>query len=359
MNYPAMKMPVDRDALFVIRREIQNILNTRLPKIKTYDAHFQDLLALAAECLEGGKLLRPRLVIGLFEALLGTQKHELQVNKAVLEIAAATEILHFAFLIHDDIIDEDLIRRGAPNLIGRLAGNNKGATLHWAQSGALLVGDLMLTISHQVFARVSLEDHLRVRALDLLESVITETVAGEYFDVSLADGCLKPELDLVIEMTRMKTAPYTFELPLRLACILAGANEESERILGVIGRHLGFAFQLQDDLLSAFGSNQKHGKDEFSDFREKKETLLMAHARTTQQWPLFEELLSLPQFNKETGKKMQQLLLECGAKNFVEKMIQEELNTALSYLSDDNFTFSTTVKDFILDVSRTLEGRTR
>ena len=78
---------------------------------------------------------------------------------------------------------------------------------------------------------------------------------------------------------------------LRMAAVLAGAPGGVERRLGRIGRHLGLAFQLQDDLLCAFGDPELHGKDRYSDLREGKQTAIIAAARATPEWPRVEALL--------------------------------------------------------------------
>lgn len=353
-----------------INADIQKLVAARSARAGSYGPQFVELWTLAVSCVGGGKLLRPRMLIGAFDALTDTPAPEAASRAVALEIAAALEILHFAFLLHDDVIDEDLVRRGEPNLIGRLA-NSATATqeltsdrphavqrrIHWARSSGLLVGDLMLTIAHQVFARARLPEERRIRILDLLDATVTETVAGEYCDVGLADGCINPDLSLVLEMTRMKTATYTFELPLRIAAVIAGQDQRVEQRLGEVGRHLGVAFQLQDDLLSAFGASEAHGKDQFSDFREGKETALIAYARKTHMWPHIEHHMSSVNFSDNSGYAIQRLLIDCGARVFIESMIEDQMRAALDILSQEDGVLPAHVSQFILTLVDSLDGR--
>ncbi len=85
--------------------------------------------------------------------------------------------------------------------------------MHWGTSSAILMGDLMLSGVYQSFARLDVPATMRERIFDLLGHTIDETVAGEFADVGLGDGCLEPELGTILEMSANKTATYTFELP--------------------------------------------------------------------------------------------------------------------------------------------------
>ncbi|MHA3725065.1 polyprenyl synthetase family protein [Leucobacter sp. HY1910] len=350
-----------------ISSELTRILSERGAQARGLGAAYDELWQLAIRCVGGGKLLRPRLVMGAFDAFTDHHPESTAHRDAALTVAAALEILHYAFLLHDDLIDEDLLRRGQPNLIGHLANGTLGTPypdssqaqrLHWARSSGLLIGDLMLTIAHQIFARVHLPEAQRIALLDVLDATVTETVAGEYYDVGLADRCLAPSLAAVLEMTRMKTATYTFELPLRVAAIMAGTDDRTQQQLGEIGRHLGLAFQLQDDLLSAFSMSLAHGKDQFSDFREGKETALIAFARNTSVWPALAELIGAEDFRYESGVQIQHLLVECGAKGFMEAMVSERISTAIASLTQSPGALPAPVCLFLLDLIDSLDGRT-
>lgn len=330
-----------------VTEEIERIFTSRANLATTYGREFTGLWQVARECVLGGKLVRPRLLISAFDALVQDQIEPAptteQLRKPVCRIAAAVEVLHYSFLLHDDVIDGDFFRRGRPNLIGSLlrqvdpVGFDTGAfdpsvsgskDRHWATTGAILMGDLLLSVAHQIFAREQLPEDTRLRLLDLLDHTITESVAGEHLDAGLTDGIIPAELPTVLEMSRLKTATYTFELPLRAAAILADSPALVESTLGSIGQHLGIAFQLQDDYLSAFGDQADHGKDAFSDLREGKETTIIAHARSTSVWPRIAPSFGDVHLTQRDGHAIRALLTECHGDAHTLALIDQHLCAA-------------------------------
>ncbi|UKA50299.1 polyprenyl synthetase family protein [Arthrobacter sp. FW305-123] len=340
-----------------IENELSGLIGKRASAATAYGPDFARLWALAGQNVLGGKFVRPLLLMETYDAL--HQAQEPRRRETAISIAAAIELLHYAFLLHDDVIDGDLVRRGHPNLIGSLlaeAGENAraGSGLHWAQTGGILMGDMLLAATHQSFARADLPHGLRLRLLDLLEHTINETVAGEQLDVGLGDGIIAPDLQTILVMCGYKTATYTFELPLRAAATLAGADFAVENALATAGRHLGLAFQLQDDLLSTFGDPRRHGKDPFSDLREGKETAIIAHARTTMAWADIEPFFGRPELSVGDGEHVRRHLSDCGAEAFVQGLIEEQMQAFNNQLTS---TIPASVRNVMLDLAGQLEGR--
>ena len=374
------------DLCTAIENELSGLIGKRASAATAYGPDFARLWALAGQNVLGGKFVRPLLLMETYDALC--QRHQQydsadsRQRETAISIAAAIELLHYAFLLHDDVIDGDLVRRGHPNLIGSLLaeasataradgregvdgregadgadgarGTRAGSSFHWAQTGGILMGDMLLAATHQSFARADLPHEIRLRLLDLLEHTINETVAGEQLDVGLGDGVIAPDLQTILVMCGYKTATYTFELPLRAAATLAGADFAVENSLATAGRHLGLAFQLQDDLLSTFGDPRRHGKDPFSDLREGKETAIIAHARTTHAWPDIEPFFGMPELSVGEGEHIRRHLSDCGAEAFVQGLIEEQMQAFNSQLTT---TIPASVRNVLLDLAGQLEGR--
>lgn len=321
----------------VSRAEVEDALTDffrhQLERATRYGPEFERLWQLAGEGSLGGKLVRPMLFIDMHEALSSGIGGSLR-GQCVLEVAVGLELLHLSFLLHDDVIDGDTIRRGRPNLVGSMlqdpgvGGGVRRSVEHWARSNGILMGDLLLAAAHQTFARADVPHPFRLRLLDLLEHAVSESVVGEQADVGLGDGVILPTLPAILAMTARKTATYTFELPLCAAAVLAGADHETERRLAIVGRHLGLGFQLQDDLLSAFGEPTCHGKDRFSDLREGKQTAIISYARQTDSWPQIEDLLGCADPSEFELERLSGLLRACGAERFVAGLIEDQLRTA-------------------------------
>lgn len=332
-----------------------------------------------SESLQGGKLLRPILLLQMVEALhTGPEAAESEraaLRSAALDCAAAVEMLHAAFLLHDDVIDHDTTRRGRTNLIGVLAeaagsdaaaaapdgheDRDPGAALHWARSAAILAGDLLIAQAHGMIARIDLPRQVRLDLLAHLEDAIEETAIGEHLDVGLGAGVLAPTTQTIARMTRLKTAAYTLELPLRLAAALTAASPEAQAVLRGAGGRLGFAFQLQDDALSLFGDVQEHGKDPDSDLREGKQTALIAHARSTSAWELIAPRFGAADLTPAEGEELRGLLQASGAQDRVQELIADEIAAVRALLASGPEGLPPAAVQVLLDLISRLDGRTR
>lgn len=320
-----------------IEEALRRSFSERRAAAETYGSEFVDLWRAAGEHALGGKLIRPRLLVDLFTALTGAPPSDDDTRSAI-DVAAHVELLHFAFLLHDDVIDGDLTRRRGPNLIGSLLAHRPEgtteATLHWARSSAILLGDLLLTSAVLGFARASIPPDARDRLLALLDQTIFETVAGEHADVALGDGIIEPDLRTILSTSTYKTSTYSFVLPLRAAAVLAGSSAATEDALVTIGQRLGLAYQLQDDLLSVFGDPDEHGKDPYSDLREGKQTAIIAYARMTSHWTSIELHFGRPDLGPMDAALARDRLRACGAEAYVRGLVQEHLDAAASALDD-------------------------
>jgi geranylgeranyl diphosphate synthase type II len=351
-----------------IEQELGAQFADRAAAAEAYGQEFSSLWQHAARHALGGKLVRPALMVEAYDALVasGTTRpaDERPSRTTLVRLAASIELLHYSFLLHDDVIDGDLMRRGTPNLIGALLRDrdqthpeDPDAALHWARTGGILMGDLLLSAAHQIFARAPLAPDTRLRMLDLLDHTITESVAGEQVDVGLSDGVVAPDLGTILAMTAHKTATYSFELPLRAAAILSGSPPAVESALTSAGRHLGLAFQLQDDLLSTFGDPAEHGKDAFSDLREGKQTVILAYARMTSTWPSIEPALTTGELDIAEAGRVARLLTDCGAEDFARSLIAEQLTALYELLAGAGTALPRDVRRVLLGFATRLDGR--
>lgn len=355
-------MATDEDLGTRIEEVLRRQFSERSAAAESYGTEFAALWRTAADHALGGKLIRPRLLLDFHRALSPGGISASETATAV-DIAAHVELLHYAFLLHDDVIDGDLIRRRRPNLIGSLAerrhDEREESALHWARSSAILMGDLLLASAVLGFARADVSGKTRMRLLALMEQTIFETVAGEHTDIGLSDGIIAPDLRTILSMSAYKTATYSFVLPLRAAAVLAGASAAAEEQLTAIGRHLGLAYQLQDDLLSVFGDSRSHGKDAFSDLREGKETAIIAYARMTGHWPSIELHFGSMDLTAVHAIDIRDRLRECGAEGFARSLVEEQLVAVAAVLAEaeEAGTISTAAGRTILGLATRIESR--
>ena len=212
--------------------------------------------------LRAAKGLRPALCVATCRALGGSLE-------AVLRSAAALELYHNAFLIHDDVEDGSETRRGRE-------------TLHRTHGTpiAVNVGDAMLALALQ-----PLLDNLRLvglgKALRILQTIARmarESSEGQAIEL---DWIRRRRWDLAdadyIRMVYKKSSWYTFITPVTIAAIVAGLERERLRPLRSFAALLGIAFQIQDDVLNLVGEGGRYGKEIAGDLWEGKHTLVVMH----------------------------------------------------------------------------------
>ncbi|AMB59935.1 polyprenyl synthetase family protein [Microterricola viridarii] len=305
----------------------------RLGAAEAFGEDYTRLWSAMTRSARGGKLLRPALVLCSYEQLSAAGGAH---RAAAVELAAAFELLHTAFLLHDDVIDNDLVRRGERNVVGErldegvAAGMAAADAERWAQASAILAGDLLIHDAQSLVARLTVPEPVRLELLDLLDAAVFASAAGELADVALSSGAAAPELGTVLAMTQWKTAPYSFAAPLRAGAVLAGAPAELGALLERFGGLVGTAFQLRDDVLGVFGDEGLTGKSTVGDAREGKMTAMMAFARTTASWPMLRTLLD--EHGAVDMDRIRGLLVDCGALDYVERLISDTVEQSLALL---------------------------
>ncbi len=249
------------------KKEISNFLINFLPskQQELNDSYFsKDIFERLMPLAISGKMLRGSLLINTYQKLSGEK-----YNQEVLQVAAALELIGTSLLIHDDVIDQDNLRRGQETLHSQyqqLAQQKKyQQSQRFGESFAICAGDLIFFLAYEL---------LSGKLLKLFSQQLSRTILGEMHDVELAlmsGGDVTK--DSILQMYMDKTASYTVSLPLMAGAVLAEQSEELVVQLNELGKTLGLIFQIKDDELGLFGDEQKTGKPVGADVREGKKTL--------------------------------------------------------------------------------------
>ncbi|MBW3078823.1 polyprenyl synthetase family protein [Bifidobacterium simiiventris] len=252
---------------------------------------------------EGGKRLRALLLLDAFDATapnvgpagFGGNGDAADVRDHVLDLACAIEVFQTAALVHDDIIDDSDLRRGKPSAHRALA-----AATHSDPIGnglGIMLGDLLATASVDIA-------NAAARHLPSSDAVVAaflnmhrEVEIGQVLDLAVEMTPLDDPRALAeasLNVFRWKTASYTTIAPMELALIAAGVSPADARGKALaVGKPLGLAFQLADDLLDVIGSSKNTGKPVGGDIREGKRTVLLADALEAASTSDREELVHL------------------------------------------------------------------
>lgn len=262
----------------------------------------------------GGKRLRPAMV------LLGYRMFDAEVEKA-LPLAYAVEVFHNFTLVHDDIMDAAPLRRGNP-------------TVHTAfdVNRAILSGDVMLILAYEYLMQLPRVEFLPA-VLRVFNQVAREVCEGQQLDMEF-ETRTQVAIPEYIRMIELKTA-VLLAGSLAIGAMAAGANAEDAQRLYDFGRFSGIAFQLQDDMLDAFGDTDKVGKRIGGDIAQNKKTFLwlkaleLASPAQLTEW----QAACAPGVSVEDKiRRILQVYQELGIQEFAQKEKQYYMELALQQL---------------------------
>lgn len=317
---------------------LEALFAQRLEEASTYGQQYTQLWHGLRDSARGGKRLRPGLLMDTY-CLLGGDTGRL--SDVVLPVAGAVELMHTAFLLHDDVIDQDFSRRGALNLKGRFTAAaeamlTSGKARRWGDSAAILGGDLLLHESQLAVSASVLKPAIREQLLALMRQCLMITAAGELDDIAFELGLASPGLSEILTMYSRKTAFYTFEAPLLAGAILAGAAKITCTRLSAFSRAVGVAFQLRDDILGAFGDPTVTGKSVLTDLRSGKLTPLVWLACRRGADAELQVLLGAEDFDDIAAGKARAAIRASGAVTEIEEMIEAQVGQAITALEGDH-----------------------
>ncbi|MCY0946092.1 polyprenyl synthetase family protein [Streptomyces antarcticus] len=282
---PTAAATVDADVTHAVTEELARLCAESVAYSRSLDPVFATDVAerLAAFTLGGGSRIRPRFLWWAMRACGGTDSHA----AGALRLAAALELIQSCALVHDDVMDQSAVRRGRPSFHAQIAlqfpantSPEEAGPAPFAQSVAVLAGDLALSWADDIVAGTDLDPPVRTDILRIWRAMRTEMVAGQYLDLH-GQATASRSAAQAIRTVCLKTARYTVEQPLALGAALTGTDDTTRRSLAAAGRCAGIAFQLRDDLLGVFGDPAVTGKPSGDDLRSGKATYLLAlaHAR--------------------------------------------------------------------------------
>lgn len=348
MNHSARLVDLVSERLASFIDDRASILNAMGPDAEPFVEFSRDFLS-------GGKRFRALFTYWGFKAIAdGAAAQGIPFDAedderldVVVGVAAALEIFHAAALVHDDIIDNSETRRGKPAVHVSFRELHRGREYRgnpdqFGRAAAILLGDLLLGWSHELFDEsvAGLHDRAAARmATHEFNLMRTEVTVGQYLDVleehawtTVSDTELRVRAERV---ALFKSAKYSIEAPLLIGAALAGMTASAHHALSSYGRPLGMAFQLRDDLLGVFGDPAVTGKPAGDDLIEGKRTILIAMARERLQpgaRQLLDELLGDRNLSDEQVRMLQHTIRESGASSELENLIGDYVATALAAL---------------------------
>lgn len=309
-------------------------------KNKKYGSHPKELYDPIEYIMSlGGKRMRPVFVF------LGCDLFGGNVSEAI-HPALAIELFHNFTLVHDDIMDKAPLRRNQ-------------STVHekWDGNIAILSGDAMVIKAYQELSKCDKE--LLPQLLELFNDTALKICEGQQLDMNF-EKLSKVSISQYIKMIELKTA-VLLGASLKIGALVGGADETNAQLLYEFGKHIGIAFQLQDDILDVYSDTEKFGKQKGGDIVANKKTYLLLKAmemaesnrylkEELQQWIHAPEFV--PQEKVEAISSVYNFL---NIKELARNEMRRHYDTALTFL--ENISVEETKKHKLIAIADSLMVR--
>ena len=317
-----------------VKQGLENVINNFNSELLIdKKGYLKDNLELFCDLNKEGKLIRGFLVA------LGYKLAKEENIEYSYPLAHAYELFQTSVLIHDDVIDEDNLRRGKDTIHYGFYKNNKDYNDSLAtkigDSVATCVGDYGFFEANKELIKYYKNDPNFAKVLDYYNDVVLKTIEGELIDVVLSfDGRYKyKDVNLsenIMTIYRLKTAFYTIIGPLNLGLILGGIDGDKLKDIEQFGEKVGISFQIQDDILGIYNDM---GKVIGSDIREFKQTILYSY--TVENSDYKDELLKY--YGKEDItdydiEMVREIFKKSGAYDYAYNMMNNYYNESLMIL---------------------------
>lgn len=300
------------------QEQLKNLVEKALANIQ-FPAEAGKLFDPAKYILSaGGKRLRPVLT------LMASNIFSDKIDHAILP-AAGLEIFHNFTLVHDDIMDNAPLRRNRPTVHSK-----------WDVNQAILTGDVMVFIAGECF--LHLPPEMLHPVLSIYNKTAIDVCIGQQLDMDF-EKMLTVTAGEYIRMIELKTAALIAGC-LKIGAVLGGAAPKERDLLYDFGINAGIAFQIQDDLLDAYGDSSKSGKTTGGDIAANKKTFLYIKAMETASGATLKTLQALCQ-EKETNpaekiSRVMEIYDSLNIKSHTEELANQYLSKAMSLLDGLN-----------------------
>jgi geranylgeranyl diphosphate synthase, type I len=294
---------------------LKEILDKEVKEAENYTPLAVDYMTeLRNIALTSGKRLRPSFVYYTYKLCGGNDEKE------IMKIAAAIELIHVFLLVEDDFMDLATKRRGYPTInetYRKWHAKNlyKKDSTHFGNTIAVNVGLMCDHIAMNIVNNSKFDLKLIKKAQNQINNQIIITGHGQIHDMLNEVRSELTEED-IINVLYWKTGIYTYNNPIQVGAILAGATEKQLELLAEYAIPGGVAFQIQDDILGTFGDEESTGKSADGDIMEGKQTLLTFHAynkASKNEKAIMDEVIGNPKATKKQVDEVRKIFVSTGA----------------------------------------------
>lgn len=330
-----------------VNLELEKYFELKVLKAARISPFCKDITkSLADYTLRGGKRVRALLFIYGYKAILG------KITTEIVNASISMELVQSFLLIHDDIMDQDNLRRGGQTIHKEYSQYYKKKNLHFGENIAIITGDLACTFSYEIINNAIVRLDNKVQALKYYYNFVNMVNYGQSMDVFLENVNKVSEFD-VEKIHLYKTAPYTGQLPILTGAVLGGANPKELKMLNSFAIKLGQAFQVQDDLEGTFGKPSETGKPADSDIRKGKKTLLIVKALEKANGVEKKHIIKCSGNGKATAQdiqKLREIIFKTGSFDYSINKAKQLISEAIKIIKPAKI--DPEAKDFLINLAK-------
>ncbi len=349
-----------------LKAEIDAVLAVHAKRLQQQTA--QDYTPYSVQAVEaytqvlarGGKRIRGALTVVGYDMCGGSDR------AMILQAACAIELVHAYILVLDDIMDKSATRRGGPSAHAALSDYHRRHSLssdsaHFGEAVAINSALIGNHYAQSLVTGLAVADNRKVKVLHLLNEALVVTGHGQINDIfnEVVDTVDDHAVDKVLEW---KTAYYTFLNPLQFGMALAGADDTTLEAIRPFCMAAGRAFQITDDILGTFASEQEAGKSPMDDIREGKRTVLSVTAlerASDADKNFLIQMLGNNTLTQAEFARCKEIFINTGALQYATERAASYISEAKASLCDPSLDFAEQSREFLCALVDSLQGRNK
>ncbi|HOJ50050.1 MAG TPA: polyprenyl synthetase family protein [Spirochaetota bacterium] len=308
----------------IIKKSIIEILDSykELPSIGEWTI---DSLEKIKNFSINGKLIRGALICLIEDKIKGSY------SENSIKTSVAIELLQSGLLIHDDIMDNDDIRRGQTSIHAQYRNKyqNSKNPQKLGESLGICLGDICFFLSFDILSKIPKKEIMKEIITLFSKEMITVGLA-QMQDIYFSEVYnIDPQYEDIINLYKYKTARYSFSLPLIAGAYISEIKDEIPT-LSILGEKIGILFQIKDDYIDLFSSTEEIGKPVGSDIINEKKTIIFYYLK---------EELKVKNLSDYTIKEIKEIIEQKGINKKIQKIVDnllKEINNIIENISNES-----------------------
>lgn len=305
-----------------IEKRLDDLFKDLIEKGDGYHPQIGDLYrAIEDYCMRGGKRLAAASTVMSYRGYSGS------VDDRIMTVACGIELYRHSILIHDDLVDRDDLRRGKETL-HRLM--EKGKDPHFGEGTAVFAGNMLYSLAVNTILSSGFPDHMLMKAVGILSREYLRVNESQVLD--LLFEYMEPEIT-EWELMASRRAASLFTATMGIGAMLGGAPEAELEKIKEAAVHIGFAFDIQDDIIDTFADEEEYGRKPCGDLTKGKKPLhiLLAIKRSER----FRTMMERSKTGEEIStEEIRAAIIESGALAEAKRVAADHVEACRKILAD-------------------------